>query len=425
MFLRLNLSSPIARVALAVGVLVSCGLLFLVILSQFIIGTLADDRLAVSPQMLQVPLGYFPNSSRLNARLAAAELTETERDLNSARNHAQHAINLSPYDYRIRITEASVEEADGDRAAAEATLEAARSLAPNYWTVNYRLGNLLIRQGKLQQSLDPFRVAVAGNSTLLPGTLDLLWRTSRNDVKVLETVTGSSPRARLTLAQFLVKASRPAEAAGIFGSIDVATVRASPDSATFLNSLIANEQFGVARDFWTKLAGAGDSSALLWNGSFETDLLKNYPQFDWTFTRTEYARFSVDNSVAHSGSRSLKIEFAGRDTTKLDNEIRQLVLVQPGKHYQLECYVKTNGLESPEGPRVVVTRYGTSDSVASSDPVAQGSNDWQRLTVDFVAPTANGDKTALVVSIKRKPKFSYDEPTRGTVWFDDFALNEQ
>src|SRR5262249_37506976 len=212
MFLRVNFSSLAARVALGLGVLVSCGLLFLVILSKFIIGTLADDRLAVSPQMLQVPLVYFPNSSRLNARMAAAELTETERDLASARNHAQHAINLSPYDYRIRITEASVEEADGDRAGAEATLEAARSLAPNYWTVNYRLGNLLIRQGKLQQSLDPFRVAVAGNGALLPGTLDLLWRTSRNDVNVLETVTGSSPRARLTLAQFLVKASRTAEA---------------------------------------------------------------------------------------------------------------------------------------------------------------------------------------------------------------------
>lgn len=425
MFLRLNLSSFVARAALAAGVLICCGLLFLVILTKFIIGTLADDRLAISPQMLQVPLGYFPNSSRLNARMAAAELTETERDLGSARNYAQQAINLSPYDYRIRMTEASVEEADGDRAAAETTLEAARSLAPNYWTVNYRLGNLLIRQGKLQQSLDPFRVAVAGNSTLLPGTLDLLWRASRNDVKVLETVAGSNPRARLTLAQFLVKASRPAEAAEIFESIDVATLRAAPDSTSFLNSLIAAGEFGLARDFWAKLTGSNDSSTSIWNGSFETELLKNYPQFDWTFTRSEYARFTIDSSVAHSGSKSLKIEFAGRDTTKLDNEIRQLVLVQPGKHYQLECYVKTNGLESPEGPKVVVTVNGTSEAIASSDPVSQGSNDWQRLVVDFVAPVANRDKMALAVSIKRKPKFSYDEPTRGTVWFDDFAIKEQ
>jgi len=33
--------------------------------------------------------------------------------------------------------------------------------------------------------------------------------------------------------------------------------------------------------------------------------------------------------------------------------------------------------------------------------------------------------SAVLISIKRKPKFSYDEPTRGTVWFDDFSLKEQ
>jgi hypothetical protein len=27
-----------------------------------------------------------------------------------------------------------------------------------------------------------------------------------------------------------------------------------------------------------------------------------------------------------------------------------------------------------------------------------------------------------MIGIKRKPKFSYDDPTRGTVWFDDFSI---
>ena len=30
----------------------------------------------------------------------------------------------------------------------------------------------------------------------------------------------------------------------------------------------------------------------------------------------------------------------------------------------------------------------------------------------------------MVISIKRKPRFSYDEPTRGTVWFDDFSMKQ-
>jgi hypothetical protein len=30
----------------------------------------------------------------------------------------------------------------------------------------------------------------------------------------------------------------------------------------------------------------------------------------------------------------------------------------------------------------------------------------------------------LVVSLKRKPRYSFDEPTRGTLWLDDFKLTE-
>jgi carbohydrate binding protein with CBM4/9 domain len=161
------------------------------------------------------------------------------------------------------------------------------------------------------------------------------------------------------------------------------------------------------------------------NSGFELDILKDFGQFDWQFGRSDYARISIDHAVAHSGSRSLKIEFAGRDTTQLDNEVRQLVVLRAGARYVLECYAKANGLESPEGPRVVVANMSGGSWIAASEPVAQGSGDWQRLTIDFVAPqSATGTMSAVSVSIKRKPKFSYDEPTRGTVWLDDFSIKE-
>jgi hypothetical protein len=193
-----------------------------------------------------------------------------------------------------------------------------------------------------------------------------------------------------------------------------------------LNSLIAAGGLGPARALWGELAAGDAQGTLVWNGGFESDGLKDFVQFDWSFGRSEYARFAMDTAVAHSGSRSLRIEFAGLDTTKLDNEIRQLVIVRPGARYSLECYAKSSGLETPEGPRVVVSTSSSPVWIATSEPVAQGSNDWQRLAVEFVAPQiASGATSAVYVSIKRKPKFSYDEPTRGTVWFDGFLLKEQ
>ncbi|HKA18595.1 MAG TPA: hypothetical protein VKN18_09765 [Blastocatellia bacterium] len=427
MVVRLNLRN--LRWRLAFGILVLAGVLLLtvIIVSRFVIGTLADDRFAVTRGMVAVPATYFPNSARLNWRLASAELSESDRDLASAKAHAERAIALSPFDYRLRITLASIEEARGDRAAAETSLEAARDLAPHYWNVHYRLGNLLVREGKLEPAVDEFRIAAAANSKLLPGALDLFWRASQGDIRLLKTIAGDRAKAKLTLAQFLMSVSRPSEAATTFGSIDrAARLASSSESSAFLNSLVAAGQVQLARELWSETAGGERQSTIIGNSGFELDLLKDFGQFDWQLGRSEYARISIDPSVAHGGSRSLKIEFAGRDTTQLDNEVRQLVLLRAGARYVLECFAKPNGLESPEGPRLVVANMVSGAWIAASEPVPQGSGDWQRLAVDFVAPqSSNGGMSAVAVSIKRKPKFSYDEPTRGTVWFDDFSMKEQ
>ena len=427
MVARLNLRSPGWRLAFGILVLTAVVLLSVIIVSRFVIGTLADDRFVVTRDMIAVPATYFPNSARLNWRLASAELSASNRDLVSAKAHAERAIALSPYDYRLRITLASIEESLGDRTAAEKSLEAARSLAPHHWNVRYRLGNLLVREGKLEQASDEFRIAAAANSRILSGALDLLWRASPGNPGLLAKIAGDDPKAQLTLAQFLMSVSRPTEAATVFGSIDRAgRLASSSESSAFLNSLIAAGQVQLARELWNETAGGERQAAIIGNSGFELDLLKDFGQFDWQFGRSEYARISVDPNVAHGGSRSLKIEFAGRDTTQLDNEIKQLVILRAGARYALECFAKANGLESPEGPRVVVANMTSGSWIAASEPVAQGSGDWQRLSLDFVAPQSSaGGISAVAVSIKRKPKFSYDEPTRGTVWFDDFSIKEE
>ncbi|MEK6285847.1 MAG: hypothetical protein AABO57_08920 [Acidobacteriota bacterium] len=422
MVLELNLTKPAGRLALAMGAFAGGLLLLALIVSRFVIGTLADYRIAVTRDMLRVPVEYFPGSARLNARLASAELSQSDRDLGRAESHAQRAVNLSPHDYRFRLTLATIKEAGGDRAAAEESLKSASALASNYWSVHYRLGNLLVREGKLTESLDEFRIAVIINRELLAGTLDLVWRASGGDVNAVQAVSGNDPRTRLALAQFLLKVSRPAEAASIFSSIDRRDrIASSRESSAFLDTLIAAGKLETARDLLSDLAGSDRQSAPIWNGSFESDIAKDFAQFEWSLGRTEYARLAIDETVARSGSRSLRIDFAGQDTTRLDNEVKQMVLLRPGARYRLECYAKTSGFETPEGPRVVVTGSASPVWIAASEPVARGSSDWQRLTVDFVAPeNANG----AFVSVKRKPKFSYDEPTRGTVWFDDFSIRE-
>lgn len=420
MTINLQLNHPAARLAVLVLALAASALLVALVFSRFVIGTLSDDRFVLKREWLIAGTDYLPNSPRLNARLAETELFADTPDLDRAERAAERAAGLSPYDFRWRLILASVKEAKGDRAAAEAALREALRLAPNDRDVHYRLANVLLRQGKLAAAIEEFRVAIDKNPEVMPGAIDLLWQVSHGNVEAVETITGNDPKRRLQLAQFLVRQSRVAEAATIFRGIDRTTRLASLESANLLNALIGANNIAIAHDLWVSLVSdAGTPAPLVYNGGFEADILKNFSQFDWMLGRNEYARLNIDRAVAHAGSRSLKVEFVGRDTTVLGDEIRQLVAVRPGARYRIECYIKSEGLVTPEGPRVVVTDRGGT-WIASSDAVAEGTNEWKPYGFEFVAPAASD--AAVYVSVKRRPQFSYDNPTKGTVWFDDFKL---
>src|SRR6185503_8108019 len=182
-----------------------------------------------------------------------------------------------------------------------------------------------------------------------------------------------------------------------------------------------------ARGLWVGLVSGtysqpGRPLPIISNGSFESEISKSLGQFDWSLARNEYVSPSIDSSIARTGDHSLRIDFSGRDTTRLDGQLKQIITVRPGARYTLECYVKTERLETPEGPRVVIGDLASGVELASSAPVSAGTSDWRRLTFDFAVPQS---ARAFLLTIKRVPKFSYDNPTRGTIWFDDFAISEQ
>ena len=153
MVIDLSLKSPIARAAVLLAAIGVTSLLVIIIFSKFIIGTMADNRKQFSRDELASPVYHFPSSARLHARLAEAEMFDSGRDLASAESHALMAIKLSPYDFRFPLILASVKEAGGDRQAAGEQLRKALALAPNNQTVRYRLANLLLREGRLEESV--------------------------------------------------------------------------------------------------------------------------------------------------------------------------------------------------------------------------------------------------------------------------------
>ncbi len=439
MRLDLPLANPSARAATIGGVIALCVWLLYVALCDFLVGALADEhvrmtadatpaafitapfadeRVGVNPEVLAAAARYFPNSPRLHMRLAEIRRYRTEDDLRTAEFHAMRAIRLSPHDYRPRLILASILEFKGDLDAAEESAREALKLAPSDAGSHWQLASLRLSRGNLPGSLAEFRAAGAGEAAL-----KLVWSESEN-VDDLRAITPDNPKDQLRLARFLLDQSRPLESAAIFRQIDRVVLLGDRESSQYLNSFIAAGHVTLARDLWCGLVclhgeAPGDTTNLIWNGGFESNILLDFAQFDWSIQPSNYARISIDGNIAHTGKRSLRIDFTGRETTRLEDEIKQLILVRPGARYRLQYYVKTERLSAPEGPRVVVSGMTSRERIAASDPVPAGSRDWQQGTLEFSASSP-----ALIVAIQQLPRFSYEDPTHGTVWFDDFKIQQ-
>src|SRR5215831_5701012 len=423
MEIRLDLKSSSRRVLTGLGGLVICALLGVVVLSTFITGVLADERVLPRVDQLESYLKFWPESPRIQAKLAAARIADPDRDVKALEEGATLACDLSPFDYHNRMLLADIDEASGDRQAALDAIEAAQNLAPNNTEVGWRHANLLLRDGKFEQAQDAFRTACASDPPLVPVTLDTLWRASAGKVAVLESVTPPDPESRLNLAGFLLLNSRGADASRIFSGIPRSAVLKLPNTPVFINSMIRAGEWNLARDLWLDLAGGDPNNApLLWNGGFESAVRRSLSQFDWQLESSQYANIKIESSAAHAGSRALKIEFLGRETTKLDSEITKQVVLASGVSYRIQWFDKAEQFEAPVGPEIVATDAATGQPIAASAPIATGSYDWRPLSLEFAAPADKSGYAAITVSVKRKPKFSYDEPARGIVRFDDFSL---
>src|SRR5262249_27824033 len=168
---------PIARAVLLVAVIFACLFMGQMIVRDFVIGALTDDRGGGAYDDLRAVTRYFPDSARLNQKLAEAEFSAAERyetepeshfpvsrpSLAAARVHALRAVELSPHNHNAWLTLSSIEEATGSRSEAERDLAMAKELAPADARVNWRHANLLLREGKFVESVPAFRIAVDSN----------------------------------------------------------------------------------------------------------------------------------------------------------------------------------------------------------------------------------------------------------------------
>ncbi len=402
------------------------------VFGHFLLRNVADRRIVMSGDVLASAAIRNPNSSRILQRLADAEFEESASEpqrLLNAQALALKAASLSPWDYKNWRLLGMTHDADGKLEEAERAMKVAAALAPSNSETHWALANLFVRQNNRIGALREFRVATRFNNELLPAAMDVVWQAFDGDVEALNSIVSKETAPRLLMAQFLLEQAQSDAAIEVFQSLDSEARLSSQNAALFISLLVQTGRSSEARQLWGELVGDSlrsrnqekqeSSLSLVWNGSFENNAPKNFGHFDWALRPSEYARIGFDRSVFRSGQKSLRLSFAGRDTTKLMGDVQQMVVLNPNRKYRLECFAKTANFVTPEGPRIAL--LGQKGILVVSEPVAAGGADWQHLVVEFTSPS---DSVTAQVAIIKIPRFDYEEPTKGTVWFDDFMLTE-
>jgi tetratricopeptide (TPR) repeat protein len=435
MKISLNLSSIGVRVIVFGLALFFCLGLIGFELQRFITSVVASSSVPIDLPMLESAATYFPNSAKVQARLAARMIESQLDGLQShealaekAMRHATRAVELAPANFEYHVLLSAAAELKGDQAEAEAALHEAVRLASNNVNVRWQMANLFLRLGKVEESLPEFRFVAQSEPRQLPNMLNLLWRATSGNLATLEQIVGNDSAARLNFAMFLTEQERFETAAEVFTQIDRGNRLQSPETGRIFDAFLKAGHWQWAdrlwRDTMANVNEADNSQAnnfLLWNGGFEHSPRKGLAQFDWQLSNNNFARLTIQPG-GRSGNKALRLAYLGVDTTRLEREAQHFVVLQPGQSYRLECFARPEKLVADEAPQVVILRADNRELIAASVAVSPANNDWQMLTIDFAVPS---DLAAVVVAIKQTPRYRYTEPTQGVIWFDDFSLKAQ
>jgi len=384
----------------------------------------APENPASAADMARLATRWAPGDPFAHWTLGALEAKEfSANNLADAVHEYEIAVTLSPNDYRYWMELGRGLEAAGDNSAGERALGRAVELAPAYSLPRWYFGNLLLREAKVDDAFRQLARAGETNPEIRAQVFNLAAQVFGDDVEAMAKAAALSAAMRVQLAIYLAARQKFPEAMRIWSSTQNRQNErelAEELKKQLINAKQFHDALVVQREFEPD-AGTVPMPEQFVNGGFEAGTtLTSSDSFGWSIASGSAAQMIID-SHAHSGRNSLRIVFSA--PTKLDViHISQAVVVEPDTQYHLECWARTNDLITGRAPLITILSATDNTTLASSPPLPTGTNDWQRIAVDFkTKPKGDG----VIVKLTRQP---CDEPSAsvcpifGTVWYDDFNL---
>src|SRR4030095_15744704 len=336
----------------------------------------------------------------------------------------EKAVSLSPHDYRLWTEFGGALEQAGDFDKAEKALREAVKLAPSYAYPRWYLGNLLLRTDRYNEGFAELQRASEENEQFQSQLFNLAWQLNKDDFEALRAAVGNSKEVRAAFSKYLVERGRYDDGLRLWNTLSPTAKRESRIAYDpIIARLVSARHFHQAMEIWNEVAPGPAYNAELGqilDGGFEGNLAHGPGAvFGWQVQSNSQVQIGIDPAQGHTGSRSLRVYFQVRSHIDTIN-VSQLVPVNPNTEYELECYVKTERIESAETPAILLANAGDDVTLVSSPGAPSGTSNWQQVSLSF----KTGEKTEAV-KVKMVRNSCSDSPVCpifGTVWYDDFNL---
>jgi tetratricopeptide (TPR) repeat protein len=353
-----------------------------------------------------------------NYDLLGRYLMWNDQDPQAAALQFQQAVRLNPYSSSYWLHLAQAENSLGNDYEQTKAIRNAIAVDPTTPEVAWEAANLFLVQGETDEALDRLAVVVRYDPNLAEVALDTSWR-ALGDVDGITRRLPPDPDVYLKLVKLLLGRQEWRAADQVWSSMLQLNQQFDPRAALFyVEGLLAHRDVAGARKVWHQLADRSSSlnqymtsDNLVVNASFDYDILN--AGFDWHYAALPGVAVMLDSTQTHRGSESLLITYSGSAD---DAGIWQFVPVTAGASYVASAWVRSEDLESADGPRLAIYD-GYKDIEYGHSEESSGTTSWHRVEATFTAPR---DADLVSVRFSRKPGNSR---IRGQFWVDDVRLS--
>jgi tetratricopeptide (TPR) repeat protein len=418
---------PLQNTRIGLGMLFCCSLVA-ILLSYYGV----RNARAAHYQELDTRAGYEravqlePGDPRNWYLLGRSYLYDLEQpDAQRALEALRRAVALDPYSSEALVDLANAYDSEGAATKARETFLAAKRVYPLSADVAWSYGNFLLRQGDRDGAFREIHKAVELDPKRASEAFSLALRVQPDVNLLLDQAVPATTKVYLAILQSLSSAG-DLDAARLVWNRLVALNQKVPMSemVAYFNELFRQRRGSEAGELWAQAVSImqhapppDPQESLIWDGGFESGYTGG--GFAWHFTAaTRNVQIAIDTSEKHSGERSLRILFNGRENLNFEDGCHY-ILPQPGQRYLLSGWIRTQSLTSSEGVRLQIFVFTPTANESLLTEEVNGTQGWRQVQLEWTAPPG-----ASFGSVCARRVMS-DQPgadIQGAAWIDDVSL---